>query len=132
VVNGPTLAAVIVASAAAYGVVVVLVGRLLRSRLAGQSQPAPVHVEFTANDLATPELERLTRMVFDAPRVPQQGTRRYHPVGPPLDLDALIAQMEPCGTGVVPTCRLHDPAGLCLPGTDTRCCPTCTTNPART
>jgi hypothetical protein len=127
-VNGPTPAAVIVAAVAGYGAFIVLLGRWVGR--AAREQTTPV-------ELTEAESERLWRelLVADppvAPHVPQQGTRRYHPVGPPLDLDALIAQMEPCGTGVVPTCRLHDPAGLCLPGTDTRCCPTCTTNPART
>lgn len=111
-------AAWLVSVLAASTVAALLTGRWLRSRLAGQSQPAPAPVE----DMTPEETQRLSRLVFDAPRIPQQGTRRFHPVGPPLDIDALIASLEPCGSGVVPTCRLHDPETCRTAGP---CCPSC-------
>lgn len=66
------------------------------------------------------EASFLAWVVETRPRIPQQG--RFHPVGPPLDVDALIASLEPCGTGVVPTCRLHDEETCRLVAP---CCPSC-------
>lgn len=120
--NGPTLAAVIVAGFAAYGAVIALLGRWMGRVAREQTTPVALSVQ---------ESERLWAELLETPRAPSVP-RQFHAVGEPLtsaDLDRIIASFEPCGS-TNPTCRLHDPAGLCLPGTDTRCCPTCPTNPS--
>jgi hypothetical protein len=111
--------ALAVTAAAAYGSWVItsaaLVERVRRASDVIDRPPTPDELE-RLWVIARSERARLTA----PPRVPRQ----YHPVSQPLDIDALIAALEPCGSGAMPTCRLHREA-TCRP--DTPCCPTCPT-----
>ena len=125
--TGSALLALAVAAAAAYGSWVVssavLAPRVRRANAVIDQPLTP-----TPDDLdrlwvlavQSGDRQRVESLTRRYPRVPRQ----YRPVGPPLDVKAAIAAMEPCGSGVMPTCRLHCEATCRV---DTPCCPTCPT-----
>lgn len=125
------LLAVLVAVCVGYAAVAVGAGVWVARRAREQTRPrgsrTSVVVDLDAAALGRlwDDIEALGRPGAGQRRVPQQ--RRYQPHGPALDLDALIASMEPCGSGVMPTCRLHDETTCRKAGP---CCPTCPTTNA--